>query len=70
MYNIDQQLFDYCTAKFADNTQCCMPVFDIRHELPLCPVHAAKAVSYIICDLYNYILLDITLNPVNHGSPL
>ena len=47
MYNVDQQLFDYCTAKFSDNTQCCVPVFDIRHELPLCPEHAAKAVSYL-----------------------
>lgn len=45
MYNVDQQLFDYCTAKFADNTQCCTPVFDIRHELPLCMEHAMKAVS-------------------------
>ena len=45
MYNVDQQLFDYCTAKFSNNTQCCVPVFDIRHELPLCPEHAAKAVS-------------------------
>lgn len=45
MYNVDQQLFDYCTAKFADNTQCCVPVFDIKHDLPLCQEHAAKAVS-------------------------
>ncbi|XP_071101596.1 INO80 complex subunit D-like isoform X2 [Haliotis cracherodii] len=42
MYNVDQQLFDYCTAKFADNTQCCVPVFDIRHGLPLCTEHGAK----------------------------
>jgi INO80 complex subunit D len=48
MYNVDQQLFDYCTAKFADNTQCCTPVFDIRHELPLCMEHAMKAVSITI----------------------
>ncbi|KAK3105835.1 hypothetical protein FSP39_006863 [Pinctada imbricata] len=46
MYNVDQQIFDYCTAKFADNTQCCMPVFDIRHELPLCMEHAVKADNY------------------------
>ncbi|XP_062565996.1 INO80 complex subunit D-like [Saccostrea cucullata] len=46
MYNVDQQLFDYCTAKFADNTQCCTPVFDIRHELPLCMEHAMKADNY------------------------
>ncbi|XP_041371810.1 INO80 complex subunit D-like [Gigantopelta aegis] len=46
MYNVEQQLFDYCTAKFADNTQCCVPVFDIRHELPLCAEHGAKADNY------------------------
>ncbi|CAE1255675.1 INO80D [Acanthosepion pharaonis] len=46
MYNVDQQLFDYCTAKFADNTQCCVPVFDIKHDLPLCQEHAAKADNY------------------------
>uniref|UniRef100_A0A1B6EEY6 KANL2-like probable zinc-finger domain-containing protein n=1 Tax=Clastoptera arizonana TaxID=38151 RepID=A0A1B6EEY6_9HEMI len=39
MYNVDQLLFAHCTAKFADNTQCCVPVFDITHELPLCPDH-------------------------------
>ena len=65
MYNVDQQMFDYCTAKFSDNTQCCIPVFDIRHELPLCPEHAAKAVSALVI-LYikkvverNAIFLDI-----------
>ena len=57
MYNVDQQLFDYCTAKFSDNTQCCVPVFDIRHELPLCPEHAAKAVS-----LLALIIIVITLS--------
>ncbi|ESO86800.1 hypothetical protein LOTGIDRAFT_166800 [Lottia gigantea] len=41
-----QQLFDYCTAKFADNTQCCVPIFDIKHELPLCHEHGAKADNY------------------------
>ena len=45
MYNVDQQLFEYCTAKFADNTQCCHPVIDLKHELPLCMVHGLKAVS-------------------------
>ena len=45
LYNVDQQLFDYCTAKFSNNTQCCEPVFDIRHELPLCAEHGLKAVS-------------------------
>ncbi|CAG2246622.1 INO80D [Mytilus edulis] len=42
MYNIDQQLFDYCTAKTADNVQCCIPVIDISHELPLCVKHARE----------------------------
>ncbi|KAJ8319726.1 hypothetical protein KUTeg_002725 [Tegillarca granosa] len=46
MYNVDQQLFDYCTAKFADNTQCCVPVFDFKHELPLCIEHGKKADNY------------------------
>lgn len=45
MHNSEQVLFDYCTAKFADNTQCSVPVFDITHELPLCPEHARKRVS-------------------------
>lgn len=44
MHNTEQVLFDYCTAKFADNTQCSVPVFDITHELPLCPEHARKRV--------------------------
>lgn len=47
MHNADQVLFDYCTAKFADNTQCSVPVFDITHELPLCPEHARKRVSFL-----------------------
>uniref|UniRef100_A0A1E1XD43 Putative ino80 complex subunit d n=1 Tax=Amblyomma aureolatum TaxID=187763 RepID=A0A1E1XD43_9ACAR len=46
MYNIDQLLFEHCTAKFADNTQCCVPVFDMCHELPLCPEHAKKRDNY------------------------
>lgn len=45
MHNSEQVLFDYCTAKFADNTQCSVPVFDITHELPLCPEHARKRVK-------------------------
>ena len=51
MYNVDQQLFDFCTAKFSDNTQCCVPVFDIQHELPLCAEHAAKFVSTTNADV-------------------
>lgn len=47
MYNVDQQLFDYCTAKFADNTQCCVPVHDFKHELPLCMEHGLKADTYL-----------------------
>lgn len=46
MSNSDQVLFDYCTAKFADNTQCSVPVFDIAHELPLCTEHARKRDNY------------------------
>lgn len=46
MNNADQVLFDCCTAKFADNTQCSVPVFDITHELPLCPEHARKRDNY------------------------
>ena len=45
MYNIDQQLFDYCTAKTLDNVQCCIPVIDNTHELPLCLKHARDLVS-------------------------
>lgn len=46
MNNSDQVLFNYCTAKFADNTQCSVPVFDIAHELPLCTEHARKRDNY------------------------
>lgn len=46
MHNTDQVLFSYCTAKFADNTQCSVPVFDIFHELPLCVEHARKRDNY------------------------
>ncbi|GLV42192.1 lethal (3) L1231 [Carabus blaptoides fortunei] len=46
MSNSEQVLFDHCTAKFADNTQCSVPVFDIAHELPLCIEHARKRDNY------------------------
>jgi hypothetical protein len=46
MMNGDQLLFEHCTAKFSDNTQCCIPVFDVAHELPLCPEHARKRDNY------------------------
>ncbi|KAK5648335.1 hypothetical protein RI129_003227 [Pyrocoelia pectoralis] len=46
MSNSDQVLFNYCTAKFADNTQCSVPVLDITHELPLCTEHARKRDNY------------------------
>lgn len=40
-----QQLFHACTAKFADNSQCRLTVFDIgRHEMALCREHALKRV--------------------------
>ncbi|XP_039281738.1 INO80 complex subunit D isoform X2 [Nilaparvata lugens] len=42
MYNVDQLLFAYCTAKLADHTQCRVPVFDVRHHMPLCPLHATN----------------------------
>ncbi|XP_055849151.1 uncharacterized protein LOC129914110 [Episyrphus balteatus] len=44
--NVDQHLFLPCTAKFADNTQCRIPVFDISHELPLCREHGWKRDNY------------------------
>lgn len=46
MLNMDQLLFEHCTAKFSDNTQCSVPVFDVAHELPLCPEHARKRDNY------------------------
>ncbi len=61
MYNVDQQLFESCTAKFSDNTQCCIPVFDIKHELPLCPEHAAKAVSNF--NFYTLLPLSLLILP-------
>lgn len=39
-------LFHACTAKFSDNSQCRVPVFDISHELPLCREHAWKRDNY------------------------
>ncbi|XP_055314803.1 uncharacterized protein LOC129575353 isoform X2 [Sitodiplosis mosellana] len=44
--NKDQKLFHPCTAKFSDNSQCRVPVFDISHELPLCREHAWKRDNY------------------------
>lgn len=44
--NVDQKLFLPCTAKFSDNSQCRVPVFDISHELPLCKEHAWKRDNY------------------------
>nr|XP_014092400.1 uncharacterized protein LOC106618972 [Bactrocera oleae]XP_014092401.1 uncharacterized protein LOC106618972 [Bactrocera oleae]XP_014092402.1 uncharacterized protein LOC106618972 [Bactrocera oleae]XP_036234310.1 uncharacterized protein LOC106618972 [Bactrocera oleae]XP_036234311.1 uncharacterized protein LOC106618972 [Bactrocera oleae]XP_036234313.1 uncharacterized protein LOC106618972 [Bactrocera oleae]XP_036234314.1 uncharacterized protein LOC106618972 [Bactrocera oleae] len=44
--NISQHIFLPCTAKFADNTQCRIPVFDIMHDLPLCVEHARKRDAY------------------------
>ncbi|XP_071450947.1 uncharacterized protein [Hetaerina americana] len=46
MYNVDQLLFEHCTAKFVDNTQCCAPVFDVSRDTPLCPEHARKRDNY------------------------
>ncbi|XP_065074274.1 mucin-5AC isoform X2 [Ochlerotatus camptorhynchus] len=40
--NSEQRLFQQCTAKFSDNSQCRVPVFDISHELILCREHAWK----------------------------
>ncbi|XP_055590503.1 mucin-2 [Uranotaenia lowii] len=40
--NNEQRLFQQCTAKFSDNSQCRKPVFDVRHELILCREHAWK----------------------------
>lgn len=53
VYNVDQLLYEHCTAKFSDNTQCCVPVFDICHELPLCPEHARKRVCCDNIYIYN-----------------
>lgn len=44
--NAGQAIFLACTAKFADNTQCRVPVFDITHDLPLCLEHARKRDAY------------------------
>ncbi|XP_065371580.1 uncharacterized protein l(3)L1231 [Calliphora vicina] len=63
VYNSAQQVFLPCTAKFADNTQCRVPVFDITHDLPLCMEHARKR------DAYNRLLYEqrprkISTNPI------
>lgn len=52
--NSDQRLFLSCTAKFSDNTQCRVPVFDISHDLPLCTEHGWKRVSVFIYFLFHY----------------
>ncbi|XP_037821681.1 uncharacterized protein LOC119610507 [Lucilia sericata] len=62
VYNSAQHVFLPCTAKFADNTQCRVPVFDITHDLPLCMEHARKR------DAYNRLLYEqrprkISTNP-------
>nr|CAH7737230.1 unnamed protein product [Callosobruchus chinensis] len=46
MLNTEQVLFQYCTAKFADNTHCTTPVVDIQHELTLCREHIRKRDNY------------------------
>ncbi|XP_030763401.1 INO80 complex subunit D [Sitophilus oryzae] len=46
MLDTKQVLFEYCTAKFADSSQCSVPVFDVSHELPLCAEHARKRDNY------------------------
>ncbi|GBP96104.1 INO80 complex subunit D [Eumeta japonica] len=61
--NAAQHVFLPCTAKFADNTQCRVPVFDITHDLPLCTEHARKR------DAYNRLLYEqrprkISTNPL------
>lgn len=61
--NSAQHVFLPCTAKFADNTQCRVPVFDITHDLPLCTEHARKR------DAYNRLLYEqrprkISTNPL------
>ena len=71
MYNVDQQMFGYCTAKFSDNTQCCVPVFDVKHELPLCPEHAAKAVSDVSVHSPSSCTINYFINlfPNYHNTP-
>lgn len=55
--NTDQKLFHPCTAKFSDNSQCRVPVFDISHELPLCREHAWKRVClFSLCFYFSSIL--------------
>ncbi|XP_075036300.1 INO80 complex subunit D [Mixophyes fleayi] len=45
--NSSQQLFNSCTAKFADGQQCSVPVFDITHQTPLCEEHAKKMDNFL-----------------------
>ncbi|XP_058812932.1 mucin-2-like [Topomyia yanbarensis] len=40
--NHEQRLFQQCTAKFSDNSQCRVPVFNLSHGLILCREHAWK----------------------------
>ncbi|XP_031438630.1 INO80 complex subunit D-B isoform X2 [Clupea harengus] len=49
--NGSQQLFNSCTARFADGAQCSVPVFDITHQTPLCDEHAKKMDNFLRGDV-------------------
>ncbi|XP_076152946.1 INO80 complex subunit D-B [Alosa pseudoharengus] len=49
--NGSQQLFNSCTARFADGAQCSIPVFDITHQTPLCDEHAKKMDNFLRGDV-------------------
>ena len=63
VYNSAQHVFLPCTAKFADNTQCRIPVFDIAHDLPLCIEHARKR------DAYNRLLYEQRPRKISTNAP-
>uniref|UniRef100_A0AAY4AZN6 KANL2-like probable zinc-finger domain-containing protein n=1 Tax=Denticeps clupeoides TaxID=299321 RepID=A0AAY4AZN6_9TELE len=51
LLNHSQQLFSSCTARFADGTQCSVPVFNITHQTPLCNEHAKKMDDFLRGDV-------------------
>lgn len=40
---MNQQLFNFCTAKSANQTPCRAPVFDIVNNMALCPKHSSNS---------------------------
>lgn len=49
MYNVDQQLYTYCTAKCPNNIQCCVSVLNLKPGPPLCHKHLRTETTHSSC---------------------